>query len=81
MQVKDKSIAELGLIIRTDWARPYFGARPYITALCQIHSIDDYYGNEPATHVIRYFLANAGQWRGEVARAVKAELKERIGLK
>ena len=79
--MKDKSISELGLIIRADWTKPYFGARPYITALCQIHSIDDYYGNEPATHVIRYFLANAGKWRGETARLVKTELKWRMGLK
>jgi len=28
--------------------------------------------------IVSYFLANAGQWRGEVAKEVKAELKRRV---
>lgn len=31
--------------------------------------------------VVCYFLANAGTWRGDVARRVKKELKALVGLK
>ena len=27
--------------------------------------------------IVRYFLGNAGAWRGDVAKAIKAELKRR----
>ena len=27
--------------------------------------------------IVRYFLGNAGTWRGDVAKAIKAELKRR----
>lgn len=81
MNLKDKTIAQLAEIIRQDWARPYFGARPYLTAMLSLNSIHDDYGYDSGVEVVRYFLANAGQWRGEVARAVKAELKERAGIK
>ena len=30
------------------------------------------------TDILRYFLANAGTWRGETAREVKAEIKRRL---
>jgi hypothetical protein len=30
--------------------------------------------------VVSYFLANAGTWRGERAKAIKAELNRRLDL-
>lgn len=82
--MKDKTVSELAAIIRQDWKAPYFGAVPYLRAMSEIHKIDIRqvnYGNETATGVVRYFLSNARQWKGDVARAVKAELKERAGIK
>ena len=67
--------------ITEDWKNPYFGAKPYIQAMQSLGGIDDYYGVEPAKDIIMYFLANAGTWRGEVARRVKKELNQLIGRK
>lgn len=61
--------------IRKDWTRPYFGAVPYLDALAQLDRITDSYGLDDAAGLVAYFLANAGTWRGETARRVKAELK------
>lgn len=62
-----------------DWRRPYFGAKPYLSAMLQLTSISDRYGLDGADSVIRYFLANASTWRGETARRVKAELRTILG--
>ena len=40
-----------------------------------LDSISDKYYYDDAESVVRYFLANAGQWRGDKAREIKAELK------
>jgi hypothetical protein len=67
--------------IRAHWPRPYFGAVPYIEALAQVDHITDHYGNDDAQGLVLYFLANAGTWRGDDARRIKAELKAMAGLK
>ena len=64
--------------IKQDWTRPYFGAVPYLDAMTQIESIHDNYYDDSAESVIRYFLGNAQTWRGDKARAIKAELKAMI---
>lgn len=61
--------------IRTDWKKPYFGAVPYLDAMRQLNSIHGEFYNDSAKSVVAYFLANAGAWRGDTARRVKAELK------
>ena len=43
-----------------------------------LEKITDNYYLDSAESVVRYFLANAGTWRGEVARRIKAELKEML---
>lgn len=61
--------------IKASWAKPYFGAVPYLEAMQQlVHITDDYYF-DTAEDVVLYFLSNAGTWRGEDARRIKAELK------
>lgn len=61
--------------IRADWARPYFGAMPYLDAMGALDSIEDKFFEDSAKSVVLYFLANAQTWRGDTARRVKAELK------
>jgi hypothetical protein len=61
--------------IRADWHKPYFGAVPYIQAMAGLNTIDDQYGYDNARSIVRYFLSNASAWRGDKARAIKAELK------
>lgn len=62
--------------IRRDWRRPYFGAEPYLKAMAHLERTTDTYGADTGAGIVRYFLANAGTWRGDAARRVKAELRE-----
>lgn len=61
--------------IQSNWTKPYFAAVPYLQAMRALDSISDKYYYDDAESVVRYFLANAAQWRGDKARAIKAELK------
>ncbi len=61
--------------IKRDWTKPYFGAIPYLDAMHSLQSIRDKYHYDNAESVVRYFLSNATTWKGETARAIKAELK------
>jgi hypothetical protein len=47
----------------------------------QLNSIHGEFYNDSAKSVVAYFLANAGTWRGDTARRVKAELKALLALK
>jgi hypothetical protein len=67
--------------IRTDWRKPYFGAVPYLEAMACLSSIHGAYYQDSAKSIVAYFLANAGTWRGDNAKRIKAELKGLIGLK
>lgn len=70
-----RSLSTIAKDIRADWRNIYFGAVPYVDAMAELNNISDRYYADSAESVVRYFLANAGTWRGEVARAVKLELK------
>jgi hypothetical protein len=61
--------------ISRDWQKPYFGAVPYIDAMRSLQTIGDRYYFDDAESIVRYFLANASSWKGDTARAIKAELK------
>lgn len=65
--------------ILADWKRPYYGAVPYIDALGRLNKITDFLFLDRGEDIVRYFLANAGRWRGSQARAIKAELKAMLG--
>lgn len=67
----------LASIITADWKKPYFGAKPYLQAMACINE-DGMYICDTWKSVVLYFLSNATTWKGEVARAVKAELKDRL---
>lgn len=70
-----RPIFEIANEIKNDWKKVYFGAIPYLNAMQQLNSIDDYYGVDSADSVLRYFLANAKTWKGETAKRIKIELK------
>jgi hypothetical protein len=70
-----RSINAIAKDISADWNKVYFGAVPYLEAMHSLNSIDDNYYYDSGKSVVRYFLANAGTWRGDTARRVKAELK------
>lgn len=73
-----EDIAQIAGMIGKDWKNVYFGAVPYLDAMRSINSINDTYGVDPASSIVNYFLANAATWRGDVARAVKAKLKQLV---
>jgi hypothetical protein len=74
-----RELHQIAREINDDWrlkgkgVSPY--ARPYLDALHTLESIDDNYYMDSADSVVRYFLANASTYRGEKAKALKAELK------
>ena len=67
--------------IKKDWKNVYFGAIPYLMAMECLNSINDNYGMDSAKSIVLYFLSNASSWRGEKAKAIKAELKKLAGVK
>ena len=78
---KPRPIHVIAYDIKREWIKPYFGAVPYLDAMCTIQTIDDYYGMDDAKSIILYFLANASSFRGDKARELKAELKKIAGVK
>ena len=69
-----RPLFEIAADIRRTWPKPYFGAVPYLEAMSELNRITDTYFCDPASSIVRYFLGNAGTWRGEDARRIKAEL-------
>ena len=80
-QTKPRSLAAIAYDIRKTWAKPYFGAMPYIEAMGNLTDVTDNYFHDTGHSVVMYFLANAGTWRGDDARRIKAELKTIVGVK
>jgi hypothetical protein len=76
--LKSKSISELAGIVRRDWKKVYFGAVPYLDAMRSLENVSDAYGADSGKSIVSYFLCNAKTWKGDTAKAVKAELKRRI---
>lgn len=76
-----RPLHEIASEIRANWAKPYFGAVPYLEAMESLSGINDSYGCDSAESIVLYFLSNATTWRGDVARRVKAELKKMAGIK
>ncbi len=73
--MENRSISSIARDIKKSWAKPYFGAKPYLDAMTQLHSINDKYIFDDARSVIMYFLANASTFRGNDAKVLKQELK------
>jgi hypothetical protein len=73
--MQHRSLSTIAADIRKDWgAKVNFAAKPYLEAMASLDSISDRYGADDARGIVLYFLSNAGSWRGDRARAVKAEL-------
>jgi hypothetical protein len=76
-----RSLQVIAREIRVDWVaqgKQFSAARPYMLAMQTMATLDDSYGLDNARSIVNYFLANAGTWKGEVARRVKAELKRML---
>ena len=75
MSIEKRSIRSIALDIRREWAKVNYAAKPYLDAMLELNSINDKYYNDSAKSVVLYFLSNAASFRGERAKALKAELK------
>jgi hypothetical protein len=73
--VTARPLSVIAADIQSHWAKPYFGAVPYLDAMRSLDAITDSYYEDSADSIVRYFLANAATWRGDDARRIKAELK------
>jgi len=71
-----RPICTIASEIKKDWRKIYFGAKPYLEAMFSLTNISDNYGLDSGKSVVAYFLSNASTWRGDVARRIKAELKQ-----
>lgn len=76
-----RKLRDIAAEIRQDWKNVYFGAAPYLSAMSELDTVDDKYGDDTARSIVNYFLANAQTWRGEVAKRVKLELNQMLGKK
>lgn len=77
------SIREIAGLIVMDWNKKsktgvYFGAKPYLQAMCTMNSVNDTYGMDSGKSIVLYFLSNATTWKGDIARIVKKELNKRV---
>ena len=72
------TVSEIARAIAKDWKtiNPY--AAEYLNAMLSIESIEESYYADSAKSVVLYFLANAGSYRGDNARAYKALLKDMV---
>lgn len=73
-----RALSEIAREIRKDWKSVSIAARPYLDAMKSLCSMHESYGQDNAKSIVLYFLSNAGSWRGETAKRVKAELKQML---
>jgi hypothetical protein len=80
------SISEIAYQIYKDklnWSgkKINYAAAPYLDAMVSLNSVNERYGMDSGRSVVNYFLCNAATWKGETAKAIKAELKKRVNQK
>ena len=73
-----RPLREIALDVLMDWKNVSYAAVPYLHAMSELDSVGDMYGQDPARHVVNYFLGNATSWHGSVARRIKAELRAMV---
>lgn len=82
LNLAEQPLYRLAAIIEEDWSSRgkgvNYAARPYLDAMHTLSSVSDNYYFDSGESIVAYFLANAGTWRGDTAREVKAELKRRL---
>jgi len=74
-----RSINIIAQEIKEDWKNVNYAAKPYLDAMLTMSNVNDGFGYDSGESVILYFLSNAGAWRGEVAKRIKAELRKMVG--
>ena len=75
-----RPISEIAREIARDWKNVNYAAKPYLSAMYSLNSMKDDYGMDSAEMIVAYYLSNATTWRGETAKRIKAELKQRLKI-
>lgn len=73
-----RSLNEIAREAGQDWKTIPESARVYLSAMRALTTVQDNYGYDSGKSIVLYFLSNAASWRGDVARRIKAELKEMV---
>jgi hypothetical protein len=76
-----KTISTIAREISRDWKNVNYAAKPYLEAMRSLDSASDSYGYDSAKSIVSYFLCNASGYRGDTAKAHKADLKAIVGIK
>lgn len=79
--MENRNLNAIAKEIASDWKKISIDAEPYLEAMLTLKSVEDSYYFESGRGVVCGFLANCSGWRGEVAKRVKRELKDIVGLK
>lgn len=79
--INHRSLSVIARDIKTNWPKVNYAAQPYLDAMFSLDKITDKYYLDSAHSIVVYFLANAGTWKGDKAKAIKAELKLIAGIK
>ena len=77
-QQPTRTLSEIALEIACDWEKVNYAAAPYLDAMCDLETVNDNYMMDDGKSIVLYFLCNAGTWKGETARRIKAELKAMV---
>ena len=70
-----RPLHEIASEIRKEWENVNYAAKPYLSAMRELETVNDNYGLDSGKSIVLHFLCNAGSFRGEAARRIKAELK------
>lgn len=71
-----RQINEIAREIAKVWGpKVNYAAKPYLSAMLQLETLQDNYYQDDARGIVLYFLSNASSFRGEDAKRLKAELK------
>lgn len=80
--IKSADLSDLaGMIVRDLKAQGKqvpAAAKPYLEAMRTMGSINENYGMDTGASIVGYLLSNLASYKGETARAIKAELKSRL---
>ena len=74
----DRPLWMIAKDIRQDWKNVNFAAKTYLQAMGALSALSVMYGCDDGHGIGTYVLANASGWRGDVARRIKAELKQML---
>lgn len=75
-KTNNRKISEIAKEIISEWKPIGPEARPYVSAMLQLETLNDMCGADTASYVVAYFLGNATTWTGESARRIKKELND-----